>query len=370
MCRDKDMPARYNHRTAVMVIATMVITTKVGVAPRPTPMIEAPMEQATQDSVQPPRDGWSFRRDEWQGAGAGGTDPGTNGWRLSIRSIYVGIAVIVATACLVNVFSVDYDLTRLGRPHRFWEPFVGAASSAVLVIALLALPRQAGALAAALASRPLRSGLSLIGLALTFSAMHICGMVLLRDLVYAAAGATYSFNWSIGEVIYELRKDLFSFSIIGVIFWLAERAFAPPGPIVRTSVGHRDASAAAPPPYLPPQAGEGREGDAGGRLWLRDGRTSILVDAGDILYITSAGNYVEYVMATGPRHLIRTTLQAEAARLSRLGIARVHRTRLVNAKRIAAVTWRQSGDFDLRLDNGETIAGSRRYKAAVRGIGT
>jgi DNA-binding LytR/AlgR family response regulator len=55
--------------------------------------------------------------------------------------------------------------------------------------------------------------------------------------------------------------------------------------------------------------------------------------------------------------------------LSRLGIARVHRTGLVNVKRIVAVTWRQSGDFDLRLDNGETIAGSRRHKAAVAGIG-
>jgi len=116
-------------------------------------------------------------------------------------------------------------------------------------------------------------------------------------------------------------------------------------------------------------AGEGREGAAASRLWLRDGRISILVDAGDILYITSAGNYAEYVMATGQRHLIRTTLQAEAVRLLRLGIARVHRTRLVNVKRVVAVIWRPSGDFDLRLDNGETIAGSRRYKASVAGIG-
>jgi LytTr DNA-binding domain len=327
------------------------------------------MEQAREGSVQPPRDGWSFQRDERQGVGPNGAAIAPSGSCVS-RAIYVGVAIVVATACLVNAFSVGYDLTRLGRAHRFWEPFVWEACSAILVIALLALPRQAAKLAAGLASRPLRSGLSLIGLALTFSALHICGMVLLRDLVYAAAGATYSFKWSVGEVIYELRKDLFSFSIIGVIFWLAERAFARPGPIALTSMAHSDASAAVPPPYPAPLAGEDREGDAGGRLWLRDGRTSILIDAGNILYVTSAGNYVEYVMATGQRHLIRTTLQAEAVRLSRLGIARVHRTRLVNAKRIVAVTWRQSGDFDLRLDNGEAIAGSRRYKAAVAGVGT
>jgi hypothetical protein len=317
------------------------------------------MEQATEGSVQPRRDGWSFRRDEWQGLGPDGTDPATNGWRVSIRVIYSGVAIIVATACLVNAFSVDYDLARLGRPHRLWEPFVWEASSAILIIALLALPRQAAKLAAGIASRPLRSGFWLIGLALAFSALHVGGMVLLRDLVYAAAGATYSFKWSVGEVVYELRKDLFGFSTIVILFWLAERALARPGPVALSPVGRSDASGDGP----------SIEPAAGSRLWLRDGRSSILVDAGDILYITSAGNYVEYVMASGQRHLIRTTLQTEAARLSRLGIARVHRTRLVNVKRIVAVVWGASGDFDLRLDNGETIAGSRRYKVAVAGIG-
>jgi hypothetical protein len=280
---------------------------------------------------------------------------------------YVGMAIIVATAGLVNGLSVAYDLTRLGRPHRFWEPFVWETSSVIVIITLLGLPRQAARLSAGIASRPLRSAFSLIGLALAFSALHIGSMVLLRDLVYAAAGAAYSFHWSVGEVIYELRKDLFTFSIIGVIFWLAERAFARRGPIALTRVGRSDSGGDAPPPYPPALAGEER--GTGGRLWLRDGRSSILVDAGDILYVTSAGNYAEYVMASGQRHLIRTTLQAEAARLSRLGIARVHRTRLVNVKRIVAVIWRPSGDFDLRFDNGETIAGSRRYKASVAGIG-
>jgi DNA-binding LytR/AlgR family response regulator len=317
------------------------------------------MEQATEGSVNPRRDRWSFQRDEWQGVGTGGTDPATNGCRVSTRAIYVGVAIIVATACLVNALSVGYDLARLGRPHRLWEPFIWEASSAAVISALLALPRQAAKLAGGFSCHPVISGISVIGLALAFSAAHICGMVLLRDLAYAVAGAAYRFNWSIGEVVYELRKDLFSFSIIGVIFWLAERAFARSGAIAPTRVGGDDA-----------RASDRSTEAAATRLWLRDGRASILVDVGDVVCITSAGNYVEYVMVSGERHLIRTTLQAEAARLSRLGIARVHRTRLVNVKRIVAVTWRQSGDFDLGLDNGETIAGSRRYKAAVAGIGT
>jgi DNA-binding LytR/AlgR family response regulator len=316
------------------------------------------MEQAPEGSIKPRRDRWSFQCDEWQGVGASGTDPATNGWRVSMRAIYVGVAIIVATACLVNALSVDYDLARLGRPHRLWEPFIWEASSAAVISALLVLPRQAAKLAGGFSSHPVTLGLSLIGLALAFSAAHICGMVLVRDLAYAVAGAAYRFNWSVGGVIYELRKDVFNFSIIGVIFWLAERAFARSGAIAPTRVGGDDAS-----------AGERLTEPAASRLWLRDGRTSILVEVGDVVCITSAGNYVEYVMVGGERHLIRTTLQAEAARLSRFGIARVHRTRLVNVKRIVTVTWRQSGDFDLGLDNGETISGSRRYKAAVAGIG-
>lgn len=38
-----------------------------------------------------------------------------------------------------------------------------------------------------------------------------------------------SLNWSFAEVLYEARKDLFSFLTIGITFWLAERALASAG---------------------------------------------------------------------------------------------------------------------------------------------
>jgi DNA-binding LytR/AlgR family response regulator len=46
----------------------------------------------------------------------------------------------------------------------------------------------------------------------------------------------------------------------------------------------------------------------------------------------------------------------------------VHRTRLVNLHRVAAVEPRPGGDFILRMDSGERIAGSRRYREAVRAM--
>jgi DNA-binding LytR/AlgR family response regulator len=101
---------------------------------------------------------------------------------------------------------------------------------------------------------------------------------------------------------------------------------------------------------------------------LRDGRSSILIDPCEIVSVASAGNYVEFQLTGGRNHLIRTTLQAQEARLAPFAIARVHRGRLVNLKRIVALEWRASGDFEVRLDTGETVAGSRRFKAAVAAI--
>jgi hypothetical protein len=46
----------------------------------------------------------------------------------------------------------------------------------------------------------MKTTMLVLALALAFSAMHIAGMVLLRKLAYAAVGATYSFNWSLGPV--------------------------------------------------------------------------------------------------------------------------------------------------------------------------
>jgi DNA-binding LytR/AlgR family response regulator len=306
--------------------------------------------------VQPVRDETLGRRDEPRGSVPKGHALAASGGRRT-RAVFAGIAALVATACLVNALSVNYDLTRVGRAHKLWEPFVWEATSAILVIALLALPRRAAELAADIGQRPLAAGLAVVALASAFSAAHVTGMVLLRTLVYAGLGAHYSFDWSVGEFVYELRKDAFAFLLIAVMFWLAERAIDPSARRSWPRQRRADEGAAGEPETRSDQ------------LWLRDGRNSLLVDVREILWVGSAGNYVEYVMASGLRHLIRATLRDEEMRLSPLGFARIHRSRLVNMRRIVAIGWRPSGDFDLRLDTAATVAGSRRYRAAVARLG-
>jgi LytTr DNA-binding domain len=200
------------------------------------------------------------------------------------------------------------------------------------------------------AIRPFVAGAAVIALAFAYSALHIFGMGVLRELAYRLAGWTYTFPWS-HEILYELRKDLFGFLALAVIFWFAERpARAAPMQVEEAA----------------PKATIDTPGKPG--LWLRDGRVSVLIDPCEIVSVTSAGNYVEYELTNRRRHLIRATLQAEEARLAPFGIARVHRTRLLNLRRIVALQWRPSGDFEVRLDTGEIVLGSRRFKTAVAGI--
>jgi hypothetical protein len=104
--------------------------------------------------------------------------------------------------------------------------------------------------------------------------------------------------------------------------------------------------------------------------WLRDGRLSVLVDAREIVAVTSASNYVEYELTDRRKHLIRSTPQAELARLAPFGIARLRRSRLVNLKRMVALEWGPSGDFKVRLDTGEAVLASRRANRPWPGLPT
>jgi DNA-binding LytR/AlgR family response regulator len=156
----------------------------------------------------------------------------------------------------------------------------------------------------------------------------------------------YAFPWA-SQFPYEMRKDLLAFCGLVTIFWLADRLS-----IVTETAAVTRPDAVAPAAYER-------------AIWLRDGRISVLIDPTEIISVTSAGNYVEYRLTANRSHLVRATLQTQEDRLAPLGIVRVHRTRLINLKRIVALEWRQSGDFELRLDTGETVACSRRFKTAV-----
>src|SRR5207244_2615090 len=141
-------------------------------------------------------------------------------------------------------------------------------------------------------------------------------------------------------VLYEFRKDVTTALLIGSAMWLidsrreVQRALKVVAP---AAVG----TSPAPPAVV----------------WLRDGAKNIRVAPRDIVWIASAGNYVEYTLADGASHLIRGTLASAENELARFNLARIHRTRLANLNRVTAMEGKPSGDFELTFDTGQTVSG-------------
>jgi hypothetical protein len=308
----------------------------------------ADTENASQtERVEPVWDQERERRDEAPRPGTSGGLSGISGdW-----TMYGAIAAVSLAIGIVNALSGAQDAAWRGDSYDigrrlFWEFSSIAVILLLLPILVLAVWRMRHG------SGLMRVGIGLAAL-LGFSALHIAGMVLLRKLVLWLAGSAYDFHLSLATVLYEFRKDSVAVFLIGSTLWLLESrrelkraAMAPP-------------SAPAGPQQFPPPD----------LIWLRDGASRIRVAPRDILWVASAGNYIEYSLADGTQHLIRGTLAVAESELSRYGIVRVHRTKLANLDRVSGVDLKASGDFELTFDGGQTLGGSRRYRPAVASLG-
>src|SRR5665213_130182 len=292
---------------------------------------------------------WGQQPPGWDGA----SPRGTSGWLRGISGadwlLYGVFAAVALGIGIVNALSKAQDVAWHGGVYDARTPLFWEMTSIAAILLLAPLLFAAIRWIRHLPGWPLRIGLAIAGI-VVFSTLHIAGMVGLRKFVLWLGGGSYDFHLSVATLIYEFRKDVVTCLLIGGPLWLI--------------VGHREveqsrlvaAAPAAPTPATPHM------------VWLRDGSTRIRIEPGEILWISSAGNYVQYSLADGDHHLVRGTLAAEGARLTKFGIVRVHRTRLVNLSRVTGLKAGPNGDFELTLDTGQAIAGSRRYRSAVASI--
>jgi hypothetical protein len=295
--------------------------------------------------VEPVWDGERSPRDE-------PGPPGTSGLFRGIVGdwfVYVAVAAVAIPIGIVNAFSMADDIARRGGTYDFRTPLLWEMTSVAVIMLLTpatlsvvrrirAEPRWVTAIA-----------LAIVGV-VVFAAVHITGMVGLRKLVMWTLGGAYDFRLSLATVLYEFRKDAVTCLLIGGGMWLIERsreAQRPPAPA---------ATVAESLPAAPHM------------VWLRDGTTRVRIEPREIVWISSAGNYVEYSLADGTSHLIRGTLASAETELARFNLTRIHRTRLANLDRVTGVETKPSGDFELTFDTGQTALGSRRYKAAVAAL--
>lgn len=248
------------------------------------------------------------------------------------------VALAGVVVAFVNATSGIMEHQRAGTSRHWVEPVLWEVTSAVVIVAMAPLigmtvkrwPPRGDNLAIA--------GLIHLGLTIPFSLAHVLAIFVLRESAYWAVGARYGFfdDGVLAVLLYEWRKDVLVYAIIAAAYWWFQRLGEPP-------------------------AADRPEDD---RIEIRDGGTVVFLHPRDLLWVEAAGNYVEF--HTEARTLLaRGTLAAWAARLKDRGFARVHRSRLVNRSRIGAVTPTPAGDVEITLDDGRTLAGSRRYRAEL-----
>ncbi len=293
---------------------------------------------------------WDEGRRAWDEPEARGTSGLFRGMSRTDWPFYGAVATIALAIGVVNALSAAQDAAWRGGPydvrtHLLWE------MSSIAVIILVAPVLFVGVRRVRHASGwPTRIGLAAAAI-IAFSALHIAGMVGLRKVVMMLAGSSYDFRFSVTTLIYEFRKDFVTCLLIGGALWLIDSRREARQPQPLNPAGHDDLPPA--PPHM---------------IWLRDGATRIRIEPSEILWISSAGNYVEYRLADGTNHLVRGTLAGAEAQLGRFNLARIHRTRLANLARVTGIEAKSSGDFELTFDTGQTVQGSRRYRDAVASL--
>lgn len=243
-------------------------------------------------------------------------------------------AAIILGVTLVNVATIQHDM-----PHLDWRaPWVWEVSSALTVYCILWLPWLAQRLAPLSEWRSPRFWLVHLGGVLAWSALHVAGFLLLRHGAYALAGETYRYGDLREEFPYELRKDVLSYTLTVIAFWVARRLAV---------------QSVAAAPDQPPATFD-----------IRDGGKLVRAPIVDILAVASAGNYVEFHLADGRKPLMRASLAAVESELSPFGFVRTHRSWLVSAARVTGLTPAGSGDYTVQVGSLD-VPLSRRFPAAL-----
>lgn len=276
-------------------------------------------------------------------AGMGGRRVGTSGIAAGTSGRAPGWAAVAVGVLLLAKGLVDAVSLSDQQPELpGWQPLVLELTSAAFFAAVLwplwqvsrrLRPPQLG-WPATLAAH--------LALSLPLVLAHALWLAGSRAALFAAMGGAYRFDWSVGQLLFEWRKDALTLVALAGVGWLLDRLFAPP-----------------PVPAPPPR---------GYRLAVKDGGRTLLLAPDEISHASSAGNYVELATVHGAV-LHRVTLAALADELAPHGFVRIHRTHLVRAGAVMTVSSEGSGDFAVTLAGGISLPGSRRYRSALAVLG-
>ena len=100
------------------------------------------------------------------------------------------------------------------------------------------------------------------------------------------------------------------------------------------------------------------------RLSFKDGSKVVMLNADEIDWIDAAGDYM-CIHAAGKTHIIRETMKTLQARLDPSRFQRVHRSAIVNVKKVKELHPHSNGEYFIILEGGAELKLSRSYKEVV-----
>ena len=100
------------------------------------------------------------------------------------------------------------------------------------------------------------------------------------------------------------------------------------------------------------------------RFLVRERERSRFVSADEVDWIEAAGTYVKLHARSGT-HLLRATMKDLLPRLDPARFARIHRTAIVNLRRVKYLEPWSHGDQRVVLESGERLTLSRRFRDAL-----
>jgi len=101
------------------------------------------------------------------------------------------------------------------------------------------------------------------------------------------------------------------------------------------------------------------------RLAIRDGGRTTWVTQEDIEWIDAAGDYM-CVQANGTTYIMRKTMKELEKELDDNILQRIHRSTIVNIRRVREMESHINGEYFLTLDSGHRVKLSRTYKDKLK----
>lgn len=267
-----------------------------------------------------------------QALGTSGAIFGTSGGAGRTQSYsFVTIAVLAGVVNIINVITIQHD----DAAQAAWIPLLTEGSSWISLIVFLWIPWAAWRVAPP-SIRPRWKLFLHVPAAIMFAAAHVALFDLLRVMAFGLMGKVYESGPFLPQLLYEARKDLLGYALFIGLFTLIDHLLHQPGAT----------------------AGEVSTFD------IRDGAKLTRVQVNEILAVSSAGNYVEFLLADGRRLLMRAPLRNVEHELGPRGFVRTHRSWLVNGRKVTTLKPDGSGDYTVELGR-QSVPLSRRFPDAL-----